>query len=120
MAEIHRIGGGIVRPSVQPPVQSALEELHALLRDVAGSSTPHRSAAVRYTTCRSVLLDSELRPLLPGFLVQCVSIARFHEFINLYHYRHEARIGFVETEMKPLTGGSDDKPAPSIFGESEF
>ena len=120
MTDYRRVGGGVPGGAAEPPLIEALDEIHALLREVAASSSPHRSAAVRYTVCRSVLLGSELRPLLPGFLVQCVSISRFHEFINLYHHRQEARIQFVDAEMKPARARLTDKPVPNIFGEPDI
>lgn len=120
MTDYRRVGGGFSTGAAEPPLIEALGEIHALLKEVAASSSPHRSAAVRYTVCRSVLLGSELRPLLPGFLVQCVSISRFHEFINLYHHRREARIEFVDAEMNPARARLTDKPVPNIFGEPEI
>ena len=81
----------------------ALQEMSELLRSVAKGGTggtPHRLSAVRYTHNRSVLLESEVRAVVPGFLVQCVSIYKFHDFINLYDPKADARIQFVETALQ--------------------
>lgn len=77
----------------------ALQEMEELLRAVAAKGSPHRLSAVRYTHCRAVLLDSELRSAMPGFLVQCVSIYKFHDFINLYDPKAEARVQFVDASF---------------------
>lgn len=76
--------------------KEAMEEMEELLRAVAAAGTPHRLSAVRYTHCRAVLLESPVRSALPGFLIQCVSIYKFHDFINLLDPKIEARIQFVE------------------------
>lgn len=74
----------------------ALTEMEELLRAVAAAGTPHRLSAVRYTHCRAVLLESEVRSAVPGFLIQCVSIFKFHDFINLFDPKTEARIQYVQ------------------------
>jgi hypothetical protein len=78
----------------------ALQEMSELLRSVAKAGTPHRLSAVRYTHCRAVLLESEVRTAVPGFLVQCVSIYKFHDFINLYDPKAELRIQFVDAALQ--------------------
>lgn len=79
----------------------ALEEMEALLRAAASPGGPTRIASVRYTECRTSLLESELRAAVPGFLVQCGSASKFHEFINLLDPRVEARIAFLERAFQP-------------------
>lgn len=90
----------------------ALLEMEELLRSVAGKGSPHRLSAVRYTHCRAVLLDSEMRSLVPGFLIQCVSIYKFHDFINLYHPKAEARVQFVDASLAKCR---DTVSAPRVF-----
>jgi len=55
-----------------------------LLRAVSSSNSPPRLSAVHYTRCRDALLSGEPRSAVPGFILQCVSIYKFYDFINLY------------------------------------
>lgn len=76
--------------------RSVLGELEALLRDVAASASPPRTAAVRYTRCRDTLLASPSRSAVPGFVVQCVSIYKFQDFITLLDPGVEPRLAFLD------------------------
>ena len=98
-------------------VEEALQEMEELLRAVAASSTPHRFSAVRYTHCREALLSSQLRPAVPGFLVQCVSIYKFHDFINLFDPKADARIAFVEEALSKCRALLDSKRVYDVFGD---
>lgn len=95
----------------------ALQEMEELLRAVASSSTPHRLSAVRYTHCRAQLLAGELRPAVPGFLIQCVSIYKFHDFINLYHPKTDARLAFVESAFGDCRALIDSKRVYDVFSD---
>ena len=96
--------------------EDALQEMEELLRGVA-SSTPHRLSAVRYTHCREALLRSEFRPAVPGFLIQCVSIYKFHDFINLLDPKAEARIAFVEAALDKCRAMLNSKRVYDVFGD---
>lgn len=76
--------------------QAALEELHVMLRQACDGASPPRPAAVRYSACLSCLMASGWSSALPGFLVQCVTLDRFREFIGLYDPRVDVRIVFVD------------------------
>ena len=97
--------------------EDVLQELEDLLRAVASSSTPHRFSAVRYTHCREALLASEVRPALPGFLIQCVSIYKFHDFINLFDPKLAERIAFVETAFSKCRALLDSKRSYDVFSD---
>ncbi len=97
--------------------EDVLQEMEELLRAVAASSTPHRFSAVRYTVCREALLASEVRPAIPGFLIQCVSIYKFHDFINLFDPKAEARIAFVEAAITKCRALLDSKRVYDVFGD---
>lgn len=73
----------------------AFEELFALLRAIASGHPADRSEAVRYSTCRAALLASGAKSSLPGFLRQCMSVARFRDFITLYDPDPSERERFV-------------------------
>ena len=73
-----------------------LLEMQATLRIVASAGTLDRIWAFRYTHCRDLLLDSELRSALPGFLHQCISIDNFHNFIRLYHPEISQRHHYID------------------------
>ncbi len=73
----------------------AFEELFDLLRAIAGGRPADRLEAVRYSTCRGVLLAAGATRSLPGFLHQCQSVARFRDFITLYDPGPAERERFV-------------------------
>jgi hypothetical protein len=98
----------------------ALEEMQELLRSVSSSRSPHRLSAVRYTHCRTLLLGSELRPAMPGFLVQCVSLDKFQTFIYLYDPTPEARIGLVDAAFDKVAALLDSKRRYDVFEDPEF
>lgn len=77
-------------------------------------------SAVRYTQCRSVLLDSELRPAMPGFLVQCVSLDKFQTFIYLYDPDPAARIALVDAAFDKGRTLLDAKRRYDVFDDPEF
>jgi hypothetical protein len=74
-------------------------------------------AAVRYTVCREALLGSELRSDVPGFLIQCVSIYKFHDFINLFDPKTDARIAFVEAAFSKCRAQFDSKRVYDVFSD---
>lgn len=76
--------------------RTVLKELEALLREVASSASPPRTTAVRYTRCRDALLASPVRSAVPGFVVQCVSIYKFQDFITLMDPAVEPRLAFLD------------------------
>lgn len=75
--------------------EDALLRIQELMRIASTSTSLPRASAVEYSQCRDVLLKSELAALLPGFLLQCSSLTRFHDFIRLYHPSTEARNAFL-------------------------
>ena len=98
----------------------ALDEMQSLLRTTCSASTPNRVSAVRYTLCRTILMNSELRPALPGFLIQCVSIFKFHDFISLYDPKADARIAFVESAFAGSRALLESKRIYDVFSDPDF
>lgn len=84
----------------EPTPEEALAELKDLLRLAAGELFPPRQSASRYTICREALLRSSLRPILPGFLLQCLTISRFRDFIHLYDPNIDARLAFINDAFR--------------------
>lgn len=84
----------------KPTPVEALNELHEILLLAALDNPLQREVATRYTLCRELLLRSELRSALPGFVQQCLTVHRFHDFIHLYHASVEARTGFIEETLR--------------------
>jgi len=78
---------------------ASLVRLHELLVAIAQGFVPDRSEAVLYSECRSDLLTSPYRALLPGYLVQCISVFRFRDFIGLYDPSPAMRQRFVEQSL---------------------
>lgn len=94
-----------------------VQEMEELLRAVASSTTPHRFSAVRYTHCREALLSSDVRSAVPGFLIQCVSIYKFHDFINLFDPKAAARIEFVETAFTKCRALLESRRSYDVFSD---
>jgi hypothetical protein len=97
-----------------------LKEMEQLLRVVASSGSPPRPSAVRYTQCRDSLLASDLRSTVPGFVVQCVSIYKFHDFINLYHSDVGARLAFIESAFGTGGGSALSRRPSASFNDFDF
>lgn len=96
---------------------SALGELHSISRQVALESTPQRSAATRYMVCRDVVLASASRSQLPGFIHQCVSIYKLHDFIHLYHHSTQARLAFLDDAFSSCRPSSASRRTFDVFGD---
>lgn len=97
-----------------------MKELEELLRVVVSSGSPPRPSAVKYTQCRDALLASDLRSIVPGFVVQCVSIYKFHDFINLFHPDTDVRLAFVEKAFATDDGLLDARRRPASFNDFDF
>jgi hypothetical protein len=98
----------------------ALTELKALMRLMAAEGSPQRLAATTYTNCREALLQSELRPALPGFLLQCLTIFRFKDFIQLYAPNLDDRIAFVDEAFRACEARAGLRPTFDVFGDPDF
>ncbi len=107
-------------PEQQLHAGEALGELQDILRLAAIGGSPQRLAASRYTMCREALLHSPLRPFLPGFLLQCLTIARFHDFIHLYHPSPEASLFFLEEAFHACIGRAQTISRASAFDDPDF
>lgn len=97
-----------------------MKEMEDLLRAVSSSTSPPRLSAVQYTRCRDALLSSELRSVVPGFILQCVSIYKFYDFINLYDGRPEARVAFVEDAFRQDKAQFDTRRGKDAFNDFDF
>lgn len=75
--------------------QDVMEEFEELLCSIATGVPPDRSAAMRFSRCRSALLESSVKDLLPGFVYQCLSVFRFKDFITLYDPDIALRDAFI-------------------------
>ena len=98
----------------------ALTELKELMRLAAGEGSPQRLAATTYTICRETLLQSELRPALPGFLLQCLTIFRFKDFIQLYSPNLSERHAFVDEAFRACETRAGLRPTFDVFGDPNF
>ncbi|MEA3040397.1 MAG: hypothetical protein QOE79_2910 [Sphingomonadales bacterium] len=98
----------------------ALTELHELLRLAALGNSPQRLAATSYTTCREILLQSDLRPALPGFLLQCLTIFRFKDFIHLYSPNESERMAFIDAAIRACETQASLRPTFDVFGDRDF
>ena len=100
--------------------QVVIKELEEILRVVATTASPSRPAAVRYTQCRDALLASDARALVPGFIVQCVSIYKFHDFINLYDADPAARTAFIQNAFSKGQLFLETKRPKDVFRDFDF
>lgn len=97
-----------------------MKEMEELLRVVATTGSPSRPAAVRYTQYRDALLAGEGRAALPGFVVQCVSVYKFHDFINLYDADASARTAFIENAFSKGKVSLEAKRPKDAFRDFDF
>ncbi|HEV2867343.1 MAG TPA: hypothetical protein VGX37_12610 [Allosphingosinicella sp.] len=102
-----------------PAPSEALQEMRDLLHRAAAEGDSQRHFWVRYTICREALLASDLKPSLPGFLLQCVTFSRFQEFIRLYHPQSQKRAAFIEQELQAFTGRVRARPTFDVFEGGE-
>ena len=98
-----------------PAPAEALHELHEILLFAALDDTLQRLAATRYTLCRDILLRSDLRSALPGFVQQCMTVYRFRDFIHLYHADVESRMGFIDEALRGCASRARAKAAPAML-----
>ncbi len=96
---------------------AALDDMVQLLKTVAATRVPDRALAVRYTASRTLLLQGLLRPQVPGFLLQCVSVFKFHDFINLFAPDLPSRIAFIEEAFEDCVAATVRAGGFDIFGE---
>lgn len=94
---------------------SPIDEMEELLLSVAGGSPADRSEAIVYSRCRSALLQSPAKHLLPGFVYQCLTIFKFKEFITLYDPDPALRQAFVRRAIgrcrSMMEGDAPGEPA---------
>jgi hypothetical protein len=102
-----------------PGSQQALLEIEEVLRGCTKAGAPNRLSAVRYTLCRRALLDGELRSAVPGFLLQCGSIHKFHEFITLYDPKVETRLAFLEAALSKCHVLAARKSGYDVFSDPD-
>jgi len=111
-----------MRPVAMQELKSdeALTELKQLMRLAAGEGSPQRLAATTYTVCRETLLQSELRPALPGFLLQCLTIFRFKDFIQLYSPSLSERHAFVDEAFRACEIRAGLRQSFDVFDDPDF
>lgn len=98
----------------------ALTEIKALMRLAAGEGSSQRLAATTYTDCREALLRSELRPVLPSFLLQCLTIFRFKDFIQLYSPSLSERHAFVDDAFRACEARAGLRQSFDVFDDPDF
>ncbi len=79
----------------------AFDQFAAVTASIAGGGALVRSDAVTWSQAREVLLASDYRDVLPGFIFQCLSIFKFRDFILLYHPDPKRRRAFLEELLEP-------------------
>lgn len=105
-------------PQLTP--EEALSELQLILSIAAREGSPQRLAASRYQVCRDALIRAGLKESLPGFLVQCLTYDRFHEFIHLFDPKVEARKALVDEALTAFAGRLRARPTHDVFNDFDF
>jgi hypothetical protein len=96
-----------------------IEEVIEVLRSVASLRTPDRALAVRYHSARTAILASRFKSFVPPYLLQCVSVFKFHDFINLFAADVARRVEFIDqtfVECRKATGFGRQY---DVFGERD-
>ena len=96
----------------------AWSELQELLRFVA-TQPPHRHMAALYTTLRDTLLKSDYQRHLPGFMLQCLTLDRYRDFIHLYDPSTEARLDFLSRSFRNRSVRAS-RPTRDFLADAEF
>lgn len=108
-------------PSGNParPLSDAekLEEMLEVLRAVASVRAPDRALAVRYTEARAALLAGRLRTFVPPYLIQCVSVFKFHDFINLFAPDAARRVEFIDQSFQACRKAVGFARRYDVFGD---
>jgi len=99
--------------------EEALTGMEELLRAAATGGTQHRLMAVRYTQWRAALLASEIKAGIPGFLVQCVTVDKFHTFITLLDPKREARLEFLDAAFAKCRALLATSRVYDVFGDDD-
>ncbi|WP_299645890.1 hypothetical protein [Sphingomonas bacterium] len=79
--------------------QEPYTELAELADRACSGGVPGRESAQRHAAGRRVLLQEANRDALPGFIVQCVSMHRFVDFITLFHPNVQERRNFLSQQL---------------------
>jgi hypothetical protein len=94
-----------------------LDEALEVLRTVASVRACDRALAVRYSGMRSALLAGRLRSFAPPYLVQCVSVFKFHDFINLYAHDAARRVEFIDQTFEGCRRAVGFTRRYDVFGD---
>jgi len=100
--------------------REALVEIGEIMLLTASDHVAPRMSAVRYTRCRSALIENGLRSAMPGFLVQCVSLDKFHDFISLLNPDPKVRVAFVEAGLAGCRDALDVRKNYDVFENDDF
>jgi hypothetical protein len=113
--------GSVKAGHTEAPMTDAekLEEVVEVLREVASVRAPHRALAVRYTQAREALLAGRLRAFVPTYLLQCVSVFKFHDFINLFAPDTARRIEFIHQTFAACRKGVGFAHRYDVFGDED-
>ncbi|WP_324749664.1 hypothetical protein SH591_14185 [Sphingomonas sp. LY54] len=107
-----------IEPHLTP--HEAFVEIGEIMLLTASDHAAPRMSAVRYTWCRSALIENGLRSAVPGFLVQCVSLDKFHDFISLLDPDPKVRVAFVEAGLAGSRDALDVRRDYDVFGNDDF
>jgi hypothetical protein len=103
----------------EPPRDDAatLDEASEVLRLVASVRSCDRALAVRYTEARSTLLSGRLRSFVPPYFIQCVTVFKFHDFINLYAPDSARRVEFIDQTFEGCRRAVGFARRYDVFGD---
>lgn len=90
-------------------------EMAELVERACAGGVPGREIAQRYAVCRQALLQEVDRAALPGFIVQCVSIHRFVDFITLFDPDVAKRREFLTQQLARFRPAAASARSVDIF-----
>jgi hypothetical protein len=105
--------------AAEPAADEAWMSIQVILHAAATSQSQPRELAARYMQLRDTLMKSSYHPQLPGFMLQCLSLDRFRDFIHLYDPRPDARIEFLNRAFRGR-GHYLAQPGRDFLSDGEF
>jgi hypothetical protein len=113
-----------LRPAPQPEMRpgdlATVEQILEVLHMVASARACDRALAVRYTETRSTVLSGRLKSFVPPYLLQCVSVFKFHDFINLCAPDAARRVEFIDQSFEGCRRAAGFSRRRDVFGDDLY
>jgi hypothetical protein len=107
-------------PETRPGDLATVDQILEVLHMVASVRACDRALAVLYTETRSILLSGRLKSFAPPYLLQCVSVFKFHDFINLYASDTARRVEFIDQSFEGCRRAAGFSRRRDVFGDDLY